>query len=102
MVSNSSVSEDEDVGFGTLSSESTFADSGRLLAAGEDPNVVHGEEVLVAEIDGRVVGCVTVEDRGETMELINIDVRRELQGGGIGTRIVRFVEERAQAEGKGG
>jgi len=34
-----------------------------LLSAWRDPNVVRGEEVLVAELDGRIVGCVTVEDR---------------------------------------
>lgn len=100
MISNSSVSEAEDVGFGTPSSESPFADSRRLSAAWKEPNLVRGEEVLVAEIDGRVVGCVTVEDRGEALELINIDVPRDLQRRGIGTRMVRFVEERARREGK--
>ncbi len=99
-ISNSSVSEEEDVGFGTPRSESVFGDSKRLSAAWQGPNLVRGEEVWVAEIGGRVVGCVTVEDRGETLELINIDVPRDLQGRGIGTRMVRLVEERARAEGK--
>lgn len=99
-ISNSSVKEEEDVGFGTPRSEWTFADQRRLSAAWQEPNFVRGEEVLVAEIDGRVVGCVTVEDRGEALELINIDVPRELQRRGIGTRMVRLVEERAWKEGK--
>src|SRR5207253_7045393 len=60
---------------------------------------VREEEVWVAEVDGRVVGCVTVEDRDEAVELINIDVPRELQGRGIGTRMVRLVEERARRKG---
>jgi len=46
------------------------------------------------------VGCVTVEDRGEVLELINIDVARERQGHGIGTRMVRLIEERARKAAK--
>src|SRR3989475_12559871 len=100
MISNSSVDEAEDIGFGTPRSELVFSDEDRLSAAWEDPNFVREEEVWVAEFDGRVVGCVTVEDRDEALELINIDVPRELQGRGIGTRMVRLVEERARGEGK--
>ncbi len=99
-ISNSSVSPEEDVGFGTPQSESTFTDAGRLSAAWQDPNCVGGEEVWVAEAGGRVVGCVTLEDRGEALELINIDVPRDLQGQGIGTTMVRLVEERARKQGK--
>lgn len=94
------MSEEADIGFGTPPSESAFSDAARLSAAWHDPNLVRGEEVWVAELDGRVVGCVRVEDRGEALELINIDVRRNLQGRGIGTRMVRLVEERARTEGK--
>ena len=99
-VSNSSVSEKEDSGFGTPRSESPFADAARLSVAWRDPNRVRGEEVLVAELNDRVVGCVTIEDRTPDLELINIDVPRKLQGRGIGTQMVRFVEERARREGK--
>ncbi len=99
-IANSSVDEDEEVGFGTVRSESLFTDVSRLSAAWREPNHVRAEEVLVAELQGRVVGCVTVEDRGEVVELINIDVARERQGRGIGTRMVRLVEERARSEGK--
>ncbi len=100
MISNSSVDEAKDIGFGTPRSELVFSGEDRLSAAWEDPNFVREEEVWVAEFDGRVVGCVTVEDRGEALELINIDVPREFQGRGIGTRMVRLVEERARREGK--
>jgi len=99
-ISTSSIGEDEDVGFGPPSSENPFADPERLSAAWQEPNRVRAEEVLVAEIDGRVVGCVTVEDRGQELELINIDVPRDHQGRGIGTGLVRFVEERARGERK--
>ena len=100
MVATSSLSEGEDLGFGGPSSESLFADVGRLSAGWREPNRVGSQEVLVAEVGGRVVGCVTVEDRGQVLELIDIDVPRDLQRRGIGTRMVRFVEERARREGK--
>jgi len=99
-ISTSSVSEEDDLGFGTPRSESAFADVARLSAAWREPNFVREEEVLVAELQGRVVGWVTVDDRGEALELVNIDVPRDLQGRGIGTRMVRLVEERARREGK--
>src|SRR5947209_3556570 len=100
MISNSSIDEEADIGFGTPRSELVFSDVERLSAAWQDPNLVREEAVWMAELDGRVVGCVTVEDRGEALELINIDVPRDLQGRGIGTRMVRLVEERARREGK--
>jgi ribosomal protein S18 acetylase RimI-like enzyme len=95
-----SVREGEDVGFGTPRSEQLFTDTARLAAAWVEPNVVRGEEVLVAELDGRAVGYVTIQDRGEVLELINIGVAREHQRQGIGTRLVGFVERRARNEGK--
>jgi N-acetylglutamate synthase-like GNAT family acetyltransferase len=111
-VLNSSVEEGEDVGF-RATGESPFSDAARMAAAWEDPNRVRTgmstrhsiqewvvEEIFVAEVGGRVVGCVTLEDRGEALELINIDVPRELQRRGIGSQMVRFVEERAQRDGK--
>jgi predicted N-acetyltransferase YhbS len=98
-VSNSSIPPGEDAGFGG-DIDSPFHDASVLAALWQDPNVVGGEEVLVAELDGRIVGCVTVEDRGSELELVNIDVPLQLQGRGIGTLLVRSVEERARAEGK--
>src|SRR5436309_759533 len=99
-ISNSSIDEEEDIGFGTPRSELVFSDVERLSAAWQDPNLVREEAVWMAELDGRVVGCVTVEDRGDALEIVNIDVPRELQGRGIGTRMVRLVEERARRKGK--
>jgi N-acetylglutamate synthase-like GNAT family acetyltransferase len=80
--------------------DSPFHDASMLAAVWQDPNVVQGEEVLVAEMGGRIVGCATVEDRGSELELVNIDVALQLQGRGIGTMLVRSVEERARAAGK--
>jgi GNAT superfamily N-acetyltransferase len=98
-VSNSSTLPNEDLGFGA-STTSPFRDVSRLTSAWKDPNIVRGEEVLVAEMDGRIVGCVTLEDRGAELELVDIDVPRELQGKGIGTRLVQSVENRARSEQK--
>jgi N-acetylglutamate synthase-like GNAT family acetyltransferase len=98
-VSNSSIVPGEDVGFGG-GMDSPFRDASMLAAVWREPNVVQGEEVLVAEMDGQIVGCATVEDRGGELELVNIDVPLQLQGRGVGTILVRSVEERARAEGK--
>jgi predicted N-acetyltransferase YhbS len=98
-VSTSSILPNEDIGFGGGTS-SPFHDASRLASAWQEPNLVLGEEVLVAEANGRVVGCVTIKDREAELELINIDVPLELQGRGIGTRLVRSVEESARQRGK--
>ena len=79
---------------------SPFCDASVLAAIWQDPNVVRGEEVLVAELAGRVVGCVTLEDRGPELELVNIDVALQFQGRGIGTMLVRSVEEQGRAQGR--
>jgi ribosomal protein S18 acetylase RimI-like enzyme len=97
-VSEKSIIPGEDIGFG--GSNSPFHDASRLASLWEEPNIVRGEEVLVAEMDAQIVGCVTIQDRGAELELVNIDVPLELQGRGIGTAIVRSVEERARSEGK--
>lgn len=99
-ISNTSLAEEADVGFGPPRSESLFSDPRWLSAVWEEPNRVRGAEVLVGVLDDQIVGLVTVENRGQELELINIDVPQELQGQGIGSRLVQFVEERARAEGK--
>ena len=96
---NSSIVPGEDAGFGG-GMDSPFHDASVLAALWRDPDVVGGEEVLVAEMDGRIVGCATVEDRGSELEIVNINVPLPLQGKGVGTILVRWVEERARAEGK--
>ncbi len=98
--SNTSVTEEEVVGFGTASSSNPFEDAGRLAAVWREPNRVGTEEVIVAEVEGRVVGYVTIEDRGETLEIVNIDVARDHQRRGVGASLVRFVEGRARQERK--
>ena len=62
---NFSTSEEEEAVFGMPFSQRAFNDVGRLSTVWRDPNVVGsdapGEEVIVAETDGRVVGYMTVE-----------------------------------------
>jgi ribosomal protein S18 acetylase RimI-like enzyme len=94
------VSEEEVAGFGGPSASNPFADVARLTAAWVHPNRVRNEEVLVAEREGQVVAYLTVEDRGEALEIVNIDVARDHQGRGVGTQLVRYVEARAEREGK--
>src|SRR5262249_11425409 len=79
---------------------SPFPQVSTLSATWKDPNIVRGEEVLVAELNSRVVGVVTIQDRGAELELVNTDVPLELQGRGMGTQIVRSIEERAKHERK--
>ena len=95
-----SVSDEEVAGFGTPLSESPFRDEETLSTAWIDPNFVRSEEVLVAENDGRVVGCVTVEERKDELEVVNIDVLGTLQGRGIGILMVHHVEQLAKERGK--
>lgn len=101
VISNTSLTEDQDVGFGTPRSESIFSDSRWLSAVWEEPNRVRGEEVFVGAVEDQIVGLVTIEDRGPDLELINIDVPMQLQGRGIGTAIVGLVESLARKKGKG-
>ncbi len=99
-IADSAVDSAEVVGFQAPQDTNPFADASRLSAAWQDPNRVGKEEVLVAELDGRVVAYTTLEDRGVTLELVNIDVDRPYQRRGIGTLLVRAVEERARKEGR--
>jgi GNAT superfamily N-acetyltransferase len=99
-ISLSSVSDEEVAGFGRPVAQSVFGSVDRLSAEWNQPNRVGTEEVVVAELDGRVVGVATIEDRGDALELVDIDVLREMQGRGIGTELVGHVEELASSRGK--
>lgn len=99
-VSRGSVSVEEMARFGTPVSESVVGDAERLISAWVEPNSVGSEEILVAEMDGLVVGCVKIEEREDCIELVDIDVLKEMQGKGIGTHLVQHVEELARCRGK--
>jgi hypothetical protein len=78
-VSNESIPPGEDIGFGAGSSP--FHEASKLASVWEEPNIVRGEEVLVAEMDGRVVGCVTIQNREAALELVNSDVPSNCKAG---------------------
>jgi ribosomal protein S18 acetylase RimI-like enzyme len=54
----------------------------------------------VAEVDNEVVGVyVLLETRPETVELVNVAVREDMQGRGIGKRLVLHAVETARTAG---
>ncbi len=101
-VETTSVTPEEVAGFGTPGTTNPFRDERRLAAAWADPNHVGNQEVFVADVGGRVVGFLTLQDRGEDLELVDIEIARPYQRHGIGTRMVASVEARARAAGKEG
>jgi GNAT superfamily N-acetyltransferase len=90
-VANSSIRPGEDIGFG-----GTGITISETEVKWEDPNILKGHMVYVAEINRQIVGIVQIEDKGRELELVDIDVLLTLQGKGVGTRIVKFVEEKAR------
>jgi GNAT superfamily N-acetyltransferase len=53
-----------------------------------------GRWLLVAEVDGRIAGSIRLERRGEDgIHLYRLSVDPDLQGGGLGQRLVRAAEE---------
>ncbi len=96
----SSVSEQDVVGFATPVTESIFNDTRTLSSAWGEANRVGTREMFVSEVEGRVVGFAMIEDRREELELVDIEVMGGLQGRGIGTQIVHFIEELAIERGK--
>ena len=99
-VHDTSVTADEVAGFAANPSDSPFADAARLEAAWREPNRVGNEEVVVAEVDGRIVAYATLEDRGEALEVVDLEVARDHQRRGMGTHLLASIEDRAPAEGR--
>ena len=99
-VYETSATEEEVAGFAANASESPFSSPDRLAAAWREPNRVGNEEILVAEVGGRVVAYATLEDRGEALEIVDLEVAKDHQRRGVGTRLVESIEDRARAEGR--
>ena len=99
-VCTSSIGEGEAAGFGGPSAGSPFGSVVNLLQAWREPNLVGERRVFVAEVEGRLVGCVSIEEKADEIELVDIDVTLPYQGQGVGTRMVQFVEEYAGERAK--
>ncbi|RZU44184.1 putative N-acetyltransferase YhbS [Streptomyces sp. BK022] len=56
----------------------------------------------VAHVADRILGMVTVEPDGPWLILRNLAVRPDLQGQGIGKRLVTLVEDMARSSGRDG
>ena len=62
-------------------------------------------EMLVAELDGQIAGCVGISVTGGrhdirgTLRLLGLDVGPRFRRRGVGTALVRGVEDRARRDG---
>jgi ribosomal protein S18 acetylase RimI-like enzyme len=56
--------------------------------------------VRIVEVDGRPVGWIQVNDGPEALELGQLYLDRGWQGRGLGTRLIRAVQEQARAAHK--
>ena len=62
-------------------------------------------EVLVAQLDGRAVGTVSLNEHADlprTLHLFALDVASAYRDGGIGTALIRAVEREAAGRGLAG
>lgn len=78
--------------------ERFFIDGDRITAE-QVRRQFHSGRFLVLEEAGRLVGCVYVEPRGERAYLGLLSIAPELQGGGLGSRLITAAEEHARAAG---
>ncbi len=100
LISRTSVTDEEVSGFGVPVTESRAEEVDRILSSWIGNGRAGAQELLVAERDGLVVGCVKIEERGDDLELVDIDVLRPMQGQGIGKSLVTYVEELARERRK--
>ena len=61
--------------------------------------LIETAEFLLAELNGRLVGCVSLEPRGEGTYLGLLSVDPNLQQSGVGSRLMAFAEERCRERG---
>jgi ribosomal protein S18 acetylase RimI-like enzyme len=52
----------------------------------------------IIQLNGKDIGVVVVEDRGSYLYLALIEIAPEFQGQGIGTAVIRNLQQRAQKE----
>ena len=66
----------EDIGFGG-GTPGPFQDPSKLASIWKEPNTVEKNEIWVAEMRDRIVGVTRIENKGDELELIDIDVPSE-------------------------
>jgi ribosomal protein S18 acetylase RimI-like enzyme len=70
-----------------------------------EESLAGNREIFVAELDGRPVGSVSVNEREEYpghLHLFALDVAQHLRRHGIGTRMIGYVEDESRARGLAG
>ena len=97
--SKSSTPEDERRGFGMPVEERIFGSMENLTAAIKS-RTFRIEDASVAEVNGKVVGYVILENHEDSIELVDIAVAGPFQKQGVGKKMVEFVEARTRAQGK--
>ncbi len=76
-----------------------FADQNLMLHRSEEQVMKLIKDFLVAEVDGRVVGCGSLARLSPTLvEIRSLAVSEESQGMGVGKRLVSALVERARQE----
>lgn len=91
---------------GALTAREDVADVGAYRSALEEISATPGSAVLVAELDGRVVGCCQLfvvrhlqERGGRCAEVESVHVDAEVRDHGIGTALLAEAVRRARAAG---
>ena len=70
------------------------------ITAAEVARTIAGGGMLVATLDGRIVGCGHVRPRDPTTAVLGlVSVAPEQWGGGVGRQLVRSAEELARSRG---
>jgi GNAT superfamily N-acetyltransferase len=99
-IDQTTVSDDELVGYGPPVDKRVFADEDRLRAVWVG-NSVGGLLVYVFEEEGSILGFTLIRVDPDAVELDDIIVAAEHQRKGIGTAMVEFVESLARDLRKG-
>ena len=77
-----------------------YVPAGTLLPRDEAFVAAHAADFIVAERDGRVVGCVHLDDYAPSLaEVRSLAVSPAAQAGGVGVRLVRALEALAVRRG---
>lgn len=58
------------------------------------------EKLQIVHVEGQAVGLLEVEERADELFLANVEIHPDWRGKGIGSSIVRSLQERARGAGK--